>query len=115
MNETPQYKDPSKALEYIRLRMFGGKISYSNVAAVLSQHCDAKVVKSEAWNAEHRMYKCPDHIRTALINMGLLKVRRRWRFFYEVNEEKYREISALLEDEGMTFQQMIEESNLPWV
>jgi len=115
MNETQYYTSPSMALRYVRKELFGMEISYREVALYVSKFCDVEINKAEIWNAEHRKYRCPRHICDALVNMALMKRKRRWRFFYEVDEEKYEKIAAWLEKEGMTFQQALEESNLPWV
>ena len=88
------------AIKYLRDEYAGRKLTYREVAEILEEHCGESVYKSEAWNAEHRLYRCPAKIRTALVNMGLLSSRKRWRFFYEVNEEEYQEIQRFLKVHG---------------
>ena len=89
-----------KALEYMRDEQFGRTLTYKEMAEILSEHCGEQVYKSEPWNAIHRRYRCPAKVKLALINMGLLETRRRYRFFYEVDEEKYRILQAWLDRHG---------------
>ena len=98
-----QYSVPSEALNYLRTQLFGERITYQQVADRLADNCDKPVSKAEAWNAEHRDKQVAPHIRQALVNLGLLVVQKRWRFFFEVDEKTYHRIVESLN--GKTFTQ----------
>lgn len=63
----------------------------------------------------HRAKKCPKPIRLGLERMGLMDCRpKRWRFFYEVPEEKYKMIKEWLNMQDITFSDYMEERSGPW-
>lgn len=112
MKGASPYTRHQDAMRHIRTEMFGGQISYQRVADVLTQHAPERVNKSQAWNAENLPWKCQAHIKAALVEMGLLRVKKRWRFFFEVDEKTYQKISEFLGDR--TFTQYMEEEEQPW-
>jgi hypothetical protein len=107
-----QYSEPRQALEYLRTERFGEEITYERVGVILSSQCGKPVSKAEAWNAEHRDKRVAPHIRDALVNMGLLVVSKRWRFFFEVDEKTYHHIVEFLD--GETFTQHMKGRDNPW-
>ncbi len=96
-----------EALKYLRKEHLGRKLSYREMAEVLSANCGETIPKSEPWNAEHRQYKCPKRVKVALINMGLLDSGRRYRFFYELDEESYKQLKRWLSNQDITFAEYI--------
>lgn len=108
MNKYTRHQD---ALNHLRT---GNEIdlTYSEVAEVLSRYSPKRVTKAQAWNAEHRDKRCAPHIKQALISMGLLAKKKRWRFFFEVDEKMYQRVEKFLGDR--TFTEYMRERENPW-
>lgn len=109
MNKYTRHQD---ALTFLRKRMYDRTLTYREVGELLSAFCMRKVSKAEAWNAEHRNKRCAADIRQTLVDLDLLVVDRRWRFFFEVDEEKYQRIREFLGDR--TFTEYMNEKEQPW-
>jgi hypothetical protein len=107
-----KYARHQDALRFIRTEMFSRKLTYHGVAIELSRHTDRRVTKAEAWNAEHRDKRCAPHIKQALVSMGLLAEKKRWRFFFEVDEKMYHAWREFLGDR--TFSQYMNQQEQPW-
>jgi len=111
-----QYKSFKTALEHLRKAYFGRKLSYREMAELLTAYSGREINKSHVWNARYRSKRCPKDIRAGLENIGLLQCRpKRWRFFFEVDEEEYSVIEQWLQVKNITFTQYMKERGGPWV
>ena len=111
-----QYKSFRSALEHLRTQYLGRRLSYREMAELLTAYSGRDIAKSHVWNTKHRSKRCPKDIRAGLENMGLLQCRpKRWRFFFEVDEEEYLVIENWLRIKDMTFTEYMRERGGPWV
>lgn len=93
----------------------GCKLSYREMAELLTAYSGVYVQKSNVWNTMHRAKRCPKPVRIGLERMGLMKGRpKRWRFFYEVPEERYKQIESFLSYEDTTFTEYMSKTGGPW-
>lgn len=99
------YKSYKDALEHLRHSYLGKKLSYREMAELLTAHSGYHIHKSHVWNAMKRARRCPKRIRIGLENMDLLECKpRRWRFFYEVaDEEEYNKVKNWLDEQDIDF------------
>ena len=108
------YTQHMKALKYLREEYGGRKLSYREMAEVLTALTGEPIQKSSVWNAMNRPGKCPKIIRVGLEYADLLGHRpRRRRFFYNVGTIEHEEITEYLANTGMTFTECIRSLGVP--
>lgn len=90
-----------EALERLRGDYLDRRLSYREMAELLTAYSSVYIQKSNVWNAQHRAKRCPKAIRLGLERMGLLQCKpRRYRLFYEMSEEEYKIAQAWLKWQG---------------